>query len=98
MLMIKKGKQKTQVFKVAVCDKCGAEYIYIESAYKTKFKDVFTDEAIYVADVYCENCKYLLRIQTLTHELYEKKMSEVKVTQKDGCVRKLTEKEMFMYV
>lgn len=98
MLRIKKGKQKTQVFKVVVCDKCGAEYIYIESAYKLKFKDVFTDEAIYVADVYCENCKYLLRAQTLTHEAYEKKMSEIKVTHKDGYVRNLSKEEMFMYV
>lgn len=98
MLQIKKGKKKTQVFKIIVCDKCGAEYIYIESAYKLRMKDIFTNDDIYVASVSCTNCNNLLRVRELTNENYKKELSDVLVCDKNGVNRKMTDDEMFMFI
>lgn len=102
MLMIKKGKTKTQVFQIVTCEDCGSEYIYIPEAMKTKVQDKFIGDNIYSCDPMCYNCGGgKLKHQSYYNEEYQDILdkAQILVTDKEeNKPRKMNHNDMFIFI
>ena len=71
MLKLKKGKKKTQISTILVCDKCSDEFICINDEMKNYMKDKYIDNNIYSHSDDCIIfCGRKLRQWELIHDRY----------------------------
>lgn len=101
MLMIKKGKTKTQVFQIVTCEDCGAKYIYIPEALKGRLQDKFVGDSIYSCDSKCQCCgggklKHRPYCDGDYQDMLDK--AEIVITDKDNNSRKLIHNDMFIFI
>ena len=97
MLILKKGKKKTQIFTVCKCNKCGEITAGLSDDMAKRVEDKYDTKGLAV-NTLCTNCCRTLSTEILSDEEYKALFVSVILTMKDGRTKAASEDDIFIYV